>query len=189
MASITGSELKQPVRVLRLEYDEREDAFVWGEDYSSWAKAEQDARSNLFSSVGIGARGVTFTMRKNHRLSLFKAIRWRGQFCFLTSMMDASPGFVTVNAALCDPAACRKDADKTPPGFRFPGILTEKYVGHDQPDLHAEVTTDYVLVTPKDVELAPGSWVIVAGRYYKVLVPHLLDSYKNEFEIRRKDDC
>lgn len=189
MASITGSDLKQPVRVQRLEYDDAEDTFSWVDDYSSWAKAEQDTRNNLFSSVGIGARGVTFTMRKSSRLSMFKAIRWRGQFCFLTSIVDAEPGFVLVRAAMCDPVTCRKDANKTPMGFRFPGIVTEKYVGHEQPDLHSEVTTDYVLVTSKDVELSPGSWVIAGGQHYKVLVPHLLDSYKNEFEIRRKEDC
>ncbi|WP_455581197.1 hypothetical protein [Dysosmobacter sp.] len=189
MASITGSDLKQPVRVLRLKHDETESRYVWAEDYPSWVKAEQDTRSNLFSAVGIGARGVTFMMRKNKRLSLFHAIRWQGQFCFLTSITDAEPGFVTVKAALCEPVLCQKDADKTPPGCQFPGILTEKYVGHSQPDFHAEVTTDYVLVTPKAVELAPGSWVIADGRYYRVRVPHLLDPYKNEFEIRRKEDC
>ena len=33
MASITGSDLKQPVRGQRLEYDDAEDTFSWVDDY------------------------------------------------------------------------------------------------------------------------------------------------------------
>ena len=84
---------------------------------------------------------------------------------------------------------CQKDMDQDPAGFRFPGVLTEKYVRHEEPDLHAEVTADYVLVTPKVISLAPGSWVTVGEAFYRVRVPHLLDPYKNEFEIRRREDC
>lgn len=189
MGQTTGSTLNQRVFVRQLEFDEEEDAFVWNTEYSCWAGAEADTRSNRFSSVGVGATGVTFTLRKNKRLTLYKSLIWRGQFCFLTSILDAEPGFVTAKAALCETVTCRADADRDPPGYRFPGILTEKYVGHAQPDLHGEVTTDYVLVTPKDVALAPGSWVTAAGRFYRVLVPHELDPYKNEYEIRRREDC
>jgi hypothetical protein len=62
-------------------------------------------------------------------------------------------------------------------------------VGHEQLDPHTEVTGDLVLVTPKVVSLAPGSWVIVKDRYFLVRVPHELDPYKNEYEIRRREDC
>lgn len=62
-------------------------------------------------------------------------------------------------------------------------------MGHEQLDPHAEVTGDLVLVTPKAVALALGSWVIVEDRYFLVRVPHELDPYKNEYEIRRREDC
>ena len=42
---------------------------------------------------------------------------------------------------------------------------------------------------PKAVTLAPGSWVTVDGAYYRVLEPHTLDEWKNEFEVRRREDC
>lgn len=186
---MTGSDLKDRVVIRRLTYDVDGDAFVWENEIPSWARVELDTRSNLFSSVGIGARGVTLTMRRSSRLTLYKALRWRGQHCFLTAITDADPGFVTVKAALCDPVSCRANMDKAEPGLRFPGVLTERYVGHEQPDLHAEVITDYVLVTPKAITLDPGSWVTAAGRYYRVLEPHELDPYKNEYVIRRKEDC
>ena len=79
--------------------------------------------------------------------------------------------------------------DQDPAGVRFPGVLTEKYVGHDQPDLHSEVTTDFVLVVPKIIQLEPGSVVLAGEKHYRVRIPHLLDAYKNEYEIRRVEDC
>lgn len=185
----TGSSLKERIQVRRLLYYPEANAFAWEVKRNTWAKAEQDTRKNLFSSVGIGARGVTFTVRRNSELSLTDSFLWRGQFCFLTSIVDGDPGFQVVKAALCDPVDCIQDADREVQGCRFPGILTEKYVGHEQLDPHAEVTGDLVLVTPKVVSLAPDSWVIVGDRYFLVRVPHELDPYKNEYEIRRKEDC
>lgn len=183
----TGSNLNQVIQVLELRRDG--DVYAWEKARRTWAAAEADIRSNLFSSVGVGARGVTFTIRKSRALTLHNAFRWRGRFCFLTSIVDGDPGFRVVRAALCEPSECQKDADKDPAGCRFPGILTEKYVGHEQLDPHAEVTGDFVLVTPKEVFLKPGSWITVGGAYFLVRVPHELDPFKNEYEIRRKEDC
>ena len=178
----TAGEMRERVGVLSLVYDREADEYRWAEVRRVWARAELDSRSNLFSSVGIGARGVTFTLRRRSGLDLH---------CFLPAIRPDGEdrGYQTVKAALCQVRQCQKDADKDPAGSRFPGVLTEKYVGHDQPDIHGEVTTDYVLVTPKSVTLAPGSWVTVDGAYYRVLESHTLDEWKNEFEVRRREDC
>lgn len=183
----TGSNLNQAIQVLELK--KAEDVYAWEKARRTWAAAEQDTRSNLFSDLGVGARGVTFTIRKSWTLTLHNAFLWRGRFCFLTSIVDGDPGFQVVRAALCEPIDCIQDADREPQGCRFPGILTEKYVGHEQLDPHAEVTGDFVLVTPKEVSLKPGSWVTVGGAYFRVRAPHELDPYKNEYEIQRKEDC
>lgn len=189
MGQTTGNDLKERVGVLTLARAEEEDRLVWTETRRTWAAAVQDDRRNLFSSVGVGARGVIFTLRSPPHLTLFQALRWRGMHCFLTAITGASPGFSTVKAALAEPVECVKDADREAPGTRFPGILTEKYVGHEQPDLHGEVTTLYVLVTPKEIRLAPGSWVTADGEQHLVLCPHELDPYKNEYEVRRRKDA
>lgn len=190
MASISAGDLRERIGVLDLRFQAESDQYQWAKSQRLWADAELDTRSNLFSSVGIGARGVTFTVRRNRDLSLHQAFSWRGQHCFLTAILPHEhPGYLTVKAALVEVRICRKDADLEPPGCSFPGILTEKYVRHEEPDLHAEVTADYVLVTPKVISLAPGSWVAVGEAFYRVRVPHLLDPYKNEFEIRRREDC
>lgn len=183
--------MRERLNVLELVYDKDADAYRWREKRRVWAGVEQDDRNNLFSSVGIGVRGVTFTIRCDPALDLHNAYSWNGRHCFLTRIRPDTPtrGFWMVSAAPVTVRSCRKDADRTPAGSTFPAVLTEKYVGHEQPDLHAETVTDYVLVTPKEIELAPGSWVAVDGAYYRVLVPHVLDEFKNEFEIRRKEDC
>lgn len=187
--STTGSALKERVQVQHLLYYPKANTFAWAVKRSTWAAAEQDTRKNIFSSAGIGAKGVTFTIRRSPTLTLTNSFLWRGQFCFLTSIVDGDPGFQLVKAALCEPVDCIQDADRETQGCRFPGILTEKYVGHEQLDPHAEVTGDLVLVAPKVVTLAPGSWVLVGDRYFLVRVPHELDPCKNEYEVRRKEDC
>ena len=59
----TAGEMRERVGVLSLVYDREADEYRWAEVRRVWARAELDSRSNLFSSVGIGARGVTFTLR------------------------------------------------------------------------------------------------------------------------------
>lgn len=141
--STTGSDLKERIQVQHLLCCPEANTYAWKVERNTWAAAEQDARKNLFSSVGIGARGMTFTIRKSRTLTLHNAFLWRGQFCFLTSIVDGAPGFQVVKAALCEPVDCIQDADRVPQGCRFPGVLTEKYVGHEQLDPHAEVTGDF----------------------------------------------
>ena len=94
-----------------------------------------------------------------------------------------------VKAALCETVKCRKDVDRSPAGCRFPGVLTEKYLRHEQERPQSSTETVLVLVTPKVIELAAGSLVEAGGRDYEVRVCHTLDPHKNEYEIARKADC
>lgn len=186
------SDTKAPherVSVLQLVYDEGENAYRWEQLYSSWAQIEPSDRSNLFSSVGIGARGVTLRMWKNTRLTLFRAIRWHSEFLFLTSIAeDEDRLHVTAEAAVCDTVTCRKAVDVDETGYLFPGILIEKYLGHDQKTPMAVSTLTYVLVTPKEISLDVGSLVRCGTVIYEVQTAHVLDAYKNEYEIHRTED-
>ena len=181
--------MNQKVQVLQLSHDETANAYIWQPLYTAWAAAELDTKSNLFSAVGIGARGVTFTMWANAKLTLFRAIRWNGAFCFLTSILPAGDGLhSTVQAALCSPVTCQKDPDAEIPGYLFPGILTEKYLGHEQMDPMAVTTTTLVLVVPKEITLDVGHLARCGTINYEVQVAHTLDEYKNEYEISRRAD-
>lgn len=187
MASVGA--MDQRVQVMQLSYAETEDIYIWETLYMAWTTAEMDTKSNLFSSVGIGARGVTFTMWANPKLTLLSSIWWKNQFCFVTSIVPVGDGLrSTVQAALCDPITCQADVNAETPGHRFPGILTEKYLGHEQMEPMAVTTTTLVLVVPKVITLARGSLVRCGTLDYEVQVAHELDKYKNEYEISRRAD-
>ena len=79
---------KDPVSVLRLE--QKGNDWEWKEAAHTWAKAERQAKTNLFSRVGMGQKSVRFTMRKRS-LSLHDAIRWQGKHCFLTEIKEIEP--------------------------------------------------------------------------------------------------
>lgn len=122
MASISAGDLRERIGVLNLQFQEESNQYQWTETRRLWADAELDTRSNLFSSVGIGARGVTFTVRRNRELSLHQAFSWHNQHCFLTAILPHDhPGYLTVKAALCSPVVCQKDMDQDRPGFGFRG--------------------------------------------------------------------
>jgi hypothetical protein len=71
----------------------------------------------------------------------------------------------------------------------FPGCLIEKYMGHTQGDPMASIEKRYVLVTPKAIELLTGELVTISNNTYTILIPHVLDEYKNEYEIIERKDA
>ncbi len=186
---MTGSDLKDKVTLQTLERDETGN-WSWKAAGQLYAQVKQDDRKNLFSGIGIGARGVTFCIRKC-QLTLHDSFRWRGQHCFLTSILPVpeNHSFLEIKAALCPVHICTQDTQLSPPGPAFPAVLTERYMGHETPDLHSELRGNYVLVTPKVITLDPGSWVTIDDRTYRVEAPHHLDPYKNEYELRWEGDC
>ena len=187
-----SSILNEKVEILSLIQNEETGELAWGKTRKCWAAVDLDLQRNIFSNIGIGARGATVIIRAEQKLSLHQALRLRGQFFFLTSIiLTPSRDRKEVKAALCTPIDCQADMDQPVPGTRFPGILTEKYTAssHEQLDPYALLTQNLVLVVPKAVYLKPGSWVKVGNETYHVLVPHELDEWKNEYEIQRKADC
>ena len=74
----------------------------------------------------------------------------------------------------------------------FRGVLTEKYARYEREETHAENETSYVLVTPKVIPLRSGDLVTVqegpAKGVYHVAVCHVLDAWKNEYEIVWRGD-
>lgn len=202
MARVQAGDLDQRIQVLELQKEQA--TYSWWEVGSVWAKGELDTRSNLFSSIGIGARGATFTVRSNRRLTLANAFLWRKQHCFITAILPLAdaPGYDQVKAALVDPVTCvatwtprdakdslNRPVEGEPESVTFPGILTEKYRGNDQEDVYWVLTQQRVLVTPKAIQLRVGAVVqIEAGGPYIVRAALDLDKWKNEYEIERQED-
>lgn len=197
MGRIDAGALRDRVEVLTLEQADGD--WSWACRATVWAKVQDGAPGeltrtrnffssrNLFSSTGLAADTVLVTMRARP-LSLSDALRFNGRHLFLTVIGRPENGYMTVIAAGVKMGACQANPGGAPPGPRFPAALTEKYLKHEQLEPMAVNKICYVLVTPKCVELTPGKLVDVDGAAYQVLVAHVLDPYKNEYEIMRVRD-
>ena len=186
-----------------LELREAPGGWRWEETRKTWAGVEESSTRNLFSAIGLGARSVELLLRRQ-TLTLHNALCWRGQHLFLTEI-NTLGGWLEVKAAAVqvsdcvaqtytqarDPAKGNRPQRVAGPAVVIPGVVTEKYIGYDREETHGEITRTMVLVTPKAVELDEGDVVTVAGSgagRYHVTAVHLLDTYKNEYEMTRRED-
>ena len=199
---IDAGDLSERLELLELE-ETQADTWEWVSRGRLWAQVEVDGGKNLFSSVGIGARNAKLVLRARP-LSLCQALRWRGQHLFLTSITKLDRMHLNVQAALVNVVTCLAARTEDTVGaagrpvaaetmrISFPGILTEKYAKYEREETHAENDTGYVLVVPKAVSLKAGDLVTVqdgpARAMYAVTICHVLDQFKNEYEIARRGD-
>ena len=189
-----AGEARERVKILSLA--EGDGALRWEETRMTWAKVEETGARNLFSSVGLAAGTVMLTIRRQ-ALGLDQMLEWKGQRLFITAITPRSrdSGWLEVTTGkvrVLDCVTKRRGPVKAPlPSLCFPGVLTEKYQGYDPGKAQAEVTSTYVLVTPKTVELAVGDVYAAAGMEgaYNVTACHILDQYKNEYEATWRRDA
>lgn len=179
---IDAGKLDERVKVLAFT-EQSPGVWTWKQVRATWAKVELSTRHNVWSVHGIGATGVTMTMRRQD-LRLANALEWRGQHCFITAIEPMGRSHLTVSAALVALAQCE---DKVA-GIKFPASLTEKYLGHEQLEPYATNVLRHVLVTPKAIQLKPGQLVEVDGTAWPVTLAHTLDLWHNEYEIERTVD-
>lgn len=197
MAYIGAGRLDQPLDVLELR-ETAEGVLEWVAHRRAWAQVEQTAKTNLFSKVGVGARDAAIVIRRQS-LTLHQALRWKGQHLYLTSVTERDRTHLDVQAALVTVVTCsaqryatgmgqgNRPVKQELPSQTFPGVLTEKYVRYEQEDTYAKARRCLVLVTPKAITLKEGDLVTVkegpAAAVYNVQACHVLDEFKNEYEI------
>ena len=202
MTYIGAGKLDQPLEVLELR-ETSAGLWEWVAIRRAWGQVEQTAKTNLFSKVGVGARDAAIVLR-TQPLTLHNALRWRGQHLFLTSITHRDRNHLDVAAALVEPVTCTAQGYTTKMGegnrpqkvetdpVTFPGVLTEKYVKYEQEDTFAKSRRGLVLVTAKPIRLREGDLVTVqagpAAAVYNVQACHVLDAYKNEYEMEFSRD-
>lgn len=200
--SMDAGSLRERLQVLTLTEDPA-GTWTWQPVRQARAQAELTTRSNLFSSAGIGARGAELVLRAQP-LTLHQALLWGGQHLFLTAILPEGRLHLRVHAALVEPVACLAIRTEDTVGaagrpvteetmrLTFPGVLAEKYVRYEREETHDESDVSYVLVTGKPIALQAGDLVTVregpAADVYHVTACHVLDEYKNEYEIARRGD-
>ena len=202
MAYIGAGKLDQHLEVLELR-ETSAGVWEWVAVRRAWGQVEQTSKTNLFSKVGVGARDAAIVLR-TQPLTLHNALRWKGQHLFLTSITDSDRNHISVAAALVEPVTCTAQGYTTKMGegnrpqkvetdpVTFPGVLTEKYVKYEQEDTFAKSRRGLVLVTAKPIRLREGDLVTVqagpAAAVYNVQACHVLDAYKNEYEMEFSRD-
>ena len=177
--------------------------YEWIKKSTVWAIAEHQSGSNIFSKIGISAKSIKFTLRRGSaypEISLHNALVYEGSHCFLTDINRDMPGYYVLTAALIEPVICSCTRSVTTIGelnrpevtqlepLIFPGCLTEKYLRQTQEEPMSYSEYRFVLVTPKVITLDVGRLVTIGGFQCAVVIPHLLDEYKNEYEVVRRFD-
>lgn len=199
---IDAGKLGKPAQVLELQ-ETAPGSWEWVLIRRAWASITVRDKLNLFSRVGIGARDAAVVVRRQP-LTLHHALRSGGQHLFLTSIVPMGRNHMEVAAALVEPVQCVAKRYTTTVGegnrpqkheaapVTFPGVLTEKYVRHETEDTYARARRTLVLVTPKPIRLREGALVTVqegpAAAVYNVQTCHVLDAYKNEYEMEYSRD-
>lgn len=200
--SIDAGALDQTVRVLELT-EGPAGTWTWRPVRPARARVELTTKSNLFSRVGIGARGAELVLRAQP-LTLHQALLWGEQHLFLTAILPEGRLHLRVQAALVRPVSCTATRQEDTVGeagrpihgetmrVTFPGVLAERYVRYEREETHDESDVSYVLVTGRPIALRPGDLVRVAegpaAGAYHVTASHVLDRYKREYEIAWKGD-
>lgn len=190
-------------RLELLEFQETsENVWEWVSAGRLWGSISLDngQKRNLFSSVGIGARNASLVIR-TRPITLHDALQWKGKHLFLTAITKRDRMHLDMSAALvtivqCEAERSQSTVDRehnnrpivTPlPPVTFPAVLTEKYVRYTREDTYATATTMLVLVTPKPIDLKEGNLVTIrdgpAAAVYNIQARHVLDEFKNEYEI------
>lgn len=199
-SNLLADSLRQRVELLELRFDRVKNAYFWGVRRVCWGGVTFDERSNLFSSVGIGARGASIVIRPDRLLTLHGAMRLGEKFLFLTSIvLSDDRSRQEIRAAVCEPVTLTarpqnrtgRDAYNRPvavsvPSFTFPGILTEKYFRNEADDVYRAEVQQRVLVTPKEIQMRAGD-LIQNGKEAPYTVRQVLDldPYKNEYIVER----
>lgn len=202
MAYIGAGRLDQLLEVLELR-ETSSGVWEWVPVRRAWAQVAQTAKTNLFSKVGVGARDAAVVLRRQP-LTLHQALRWKGKHLFLTAItcrdrnhMDVAAALVDTVEVLCQRYTTVLGPDNRPekqalPELVFPGVVTERYVRYVPEETYAKVQCVLVLVTPKVIQLREGDLVTLrtgqAAALYNVQTRHVLEEYKNEYEIAWSKD-
>lgn len=162
--------------------------YVWQPIGKAWCRLERTGVYKIFSKVGLSAEGWTISMRERP-ISLIHALSINGRHYFICELERPERGFLEVTAVNVTMVTAIANANRPPEErFTFPACMTELYVKHEQREPMSVNIIDYVIVTPKVIELKAGSLVAIDGVRYELLAAHTLDEAKNEYELRKVVD-
>ncbi len=193
-------ELSDIINILSVE--QVGNVYSWKELNSIFSKVKKSNSRNLYSFFGIGAKSIEFTIRKleYENLTQHNSINWNGLHCVITDIIESDDKeYYVISAALVEPKTCTiKHTSKPtynnlnnpvysePTIITFPAYITEKYVKYTQGQPMTTIESSIILITPKVISLNKGEIVTFNNKEYEVILDHVLDEYRNEYEILQR---
>ena len=198
---MNAGDFRHKLEILEL-VETEPDCYKWQKALIVWAKAEHPTGLNsVFAKNAMSAKTVRLTVHATTALSLHNALRLESDgHLALADINRDTPGFLLLTAAVVAPVTCvaertvtgmggyNRPAVSHKPPVTFPGIIAEKYLRQTQDEPMSRSDARYVLVTPKVIQLEVGELVTAGGFQCEIVVPHVLDPHKNEYEILRRYD-
>ena len=134
---IDAGRLNKAVHVLELR-ETAPGAWEWGPIRRTWTMLTLQTKKNLFSSVGIGARGAELILRRQP-LTLHNALLWGEQHLFLSAILPEGRLHLRVQAALVEPVTCLATRTEDTVGEAGRPTTAEKMCIRDSPHPAAAV--------------------------------------------------
>jgi hypothetical protein len=199
---MNAGDLNRLVNVLEFR-EAHKNTFVWVVQNRLWAKIEHQTVRGIFASKAVMARTVKITIRPDRGLTLHHAlagVTGEKEHYFLTDINRDTKDIYVLSAVIVEPVQCAVHRTTTTKGannqpqiqkhapITFPGYLAEKWLRQTQEEPMSYSEARFVLVTPKSITIDVGELVEICGKQYAVVIPHMLDPYRNEFEVLGRGD-
>jgi hypothetical protein len=176
------------------------DGGTWTFLHGLWTQATAKERV-IYSPYAVGVPGMEFIIRKIDITPAY-AFQFAGQHYMLTEPFEEIEGGagLKISAAAVTLTTCTREAPgytmgalnrpvaSAPVIFEFPGVLAQKYVRWQQQEPNAVAEDGLILTTPKEIALATGDIIKIAGAPYAVRACYTLAAYRNDYEIVKEAD-
>lgn len=173
--------------------------YTWiGSDNSKlWTKKEVEDKKCVYSSLGQAADLTTrFIIRYNKNITKHNSIIHNGNHYVIASILDIGNKhcYLEVKTAQVTPIMCElrrysgqldvlnRPIKEPSTVMTFPAYVTEKHIKYNA-EYYANVAEMYILITPKIVQPNLGDLVVINNIKYNIQAAHLMDVYRNEYEI------
>lgn len=176
-------------------------AYSWVADQAIRAAVEQTDRTNIFSNISMGAVSTKFVIWNEIALTMHNAILHNNLHYMITGIKPVGRKLEIAAAQLTPRTFQLYGATLTLDKYNrpsygtsavqktFPAYLAEQYIRAVDQSPQTLRDEMYNLITPKAIDLAVGDVVVSGSVSYAVRARHMLDEYKNEYEVAAKEDA
>lgn len=189
-------------RIETLDYVQQDGRYAWKKKKAIWSHVEQDQKINIFSGYAKAGTTTLFTVREQE-IGMRNVISYQGKYYLITGLKKLDRMYAQAQTAKLPVYDCQytnynpdniildnynRPTNTNPTVIRFQGMLAEKYLGSqvEKPQTIGEIR--YILLVPKVITLEQNDIVTISEEEYAVEACHVLDEYKNEYEIVSRKD-